>query len=177
MSPIRALKVQKQVQTLLDAGFIHEVMYPTWLSNVVIVKKSNGKWQMCIDYTGLNKAFPKDSYHLQSIDGLIDATSNFQFLSFMDAYSGYNQISMHPLNEEKMAFITPMANYCYKVMPFGLKNAGATYQRLMNKVFADYIETLMEVYIYNMLVKTSEDGRLIADLETVFGCLCKHKMR
>ena len=120
----------------MDVGFIKEVTYPTWLSNVVMVKKSNGKWRMCIDYININKACPKDSYPLSSIDGLVNATSGFRFLSFMDAYSGYNQILMHPLDEEKTVFITPMANYCYKVMPFGLKNVGATYETLMNKVFS-----------------------------------------
>ena len=90
---------------------------------------------------------------------------------------GYNQISMHPLNEEKMAFITPIANYCYKLMQFRLKNTGASYQRLMNKIFADYIGTLMKVYIDNMLVKTSKDKRLISDLKIIFGCLHKYKMR
>ena len=112
---------------MLDAGFIREVTYPTWLSNVVMVKKSNGKWRMCIDYIDLNKAFVKDSYPLPSIDGLVDAASDFRFLSLLDAYLGYNQIPMHPLDEEMIAFITPIGNYCYRVMPFELKNAGATY--------------------------------------------------
>ena len=75
---------------------------------------------MCVNYTDLNKACPKDSYPLPSIDELVDMASRFQFLSFLDAYSGYNQIPMHPLDEEKIAFITPMGNYW-------LKNAGATY--------------------------------------------------
>ena len=88
MSPNRALEVQKQV--LLDTRFIWEVMYPTWLSNIVIVKKSNGKLRMCADYTNLNKVCPKDSYPLSSIDGIIDIALGFQFLSFRDAYSGYN---------------------------------------------------------------------------------------
>ena len=114
---------------------------------------------------------------MPSIDQLVNAASSFQFLSFLNTYSGYNQFPIHPLDEEKMAFITPMANYCYKVMPFGLKNAGTTYQRLMKKVFIDYIRTLIEVYIDNMPVKTSEHGWLIFDLVTIFGCLCIHKMR
>ena len=104
-----------------------------------MVKKSNKKWQMCVDYTDLNKVCPKDLYPLPSINGLVDATSDFRLLTFMDTYSGYNQILMCHLDEEKTAFITPMANYYYKVMPFSLKNVGATYQRLMNKVFAELI--------------------------------------
>ena len=89
----------------------------------------------------------------------------------MDAYSGYNHIPMHPLDEEKMTFITHMVNYCYKVMLFELKNPGATYQRLMNKVFLEHIKKLMEVYIDNMLVKTKEEDSLLSDLQAVFNCL------
>ena len=81
---------------------------------------------------------------------------------------------MHPLDEETTAFITPMANYCYKVMPFGLKNAGPTYQRLMNTIFVNHIGTLMEVYIDDMLVKTMEDEKLLPNLKIVLGCLRKH---
>ena len=132
---------------------------------------------MCVDYTDLNKACLKDPYLLPSIDGLVDAASGFRFLSFMDAYSGYNQIPMHRFNEEKPAFITPMANYCYKVLPFGLKNVGATYQRLMNKVFAGLIENLMEVYIDDMLIKMEEEGSLLSDLDVVFDRLRQHNMR
>ena len=109
---------------------------------------------MCVNYADLNKVCPKDFYPLLSIDRLVDAASGFRFLSFLDAHSGYNQILIHPLDEEKIAFITLMGNYCYMVMPFGLKNAGATYQRLMNKIFAKHIGALMEVYIDDMLVKT-----------------------
>ena len=126
---------------------------------------------MCVDYTNLNKACPKDPYPLPSIDGLVDAVSGFRLLTFMDTSSGYNQIPMCHLDEEKTAFITPMANYCYKVMPFGLKNAGATYQRLMNKVFTELIEDLMVVYIDDMLIKTKKEESLLRDLEVVFSRL------
>jgi len=91
---------------------------------------------MCVDFADLNKACPKDSYPLPSIDALVDSASGCKLLSFLDAFSGYNQIKMHPMDEEKTAFMTGRSCYCYKVMPFGLKNAGATYQRLMDKVLA-----------------------------------------
>ena len=93
----------------------------------MMVPKSNGKLHICMDYTDLNKACSKDPYPLPNIDTLVDLASGFQLLSFMDAYSGYNQIPMHPCNEEKTTFITPMMNYCYKVMLFRLKNVGSTY--------------------------------------------------
>nr|KYP69080.1 Transposon Ty3-G Gag-Pol polyprotein [Cajanus cajan] len=116
-----------ETQKLLNAGFIREVRYTTWLANVVLVKKNSGKWRMCVDYTDLNKACPKDSYPLLSIDRLVDGASGHALLSFLDAYSRYNQIMMYPPNEEHTAFITDHANFCYRVMPFSLKNARSTY--------------------------------------------------
>ena len=90
---------------------------------------------MCVDFTDLNKVCPKDSYPLPQIDTLVDSTTRHQLLSFMDAFSGYNQIKMEETNQEKTSFVTSQGLFCYKVMPFGLKNARATYQRLMNKMF------------------------------------------
>ncbi|XP_014492389.1 uncharacterized protein LOC106754837 [Vigna radiata var. radiata] len=111
----------------------------------IMVKKANRQWRMCVDFTDLNKACPKDSYPLPNIDRLVDGASGHTVLSFLDAYSGYNQISMHAPDREKTAFITEHANYCFDVMPFGLKNAGATYQRLMDKVFHNQTGRCMEV--------------------------------
>ena len=149
---------------LLDAGFIREVHYPDWLANVVMVRKANVKWRICIDYTDLNKACPKDSFPLPKIDQLVDATAGHKFLSFMDAFSGYNQIRMSPEDEENTSFITDRGIYCYKVMPFGLKNAGATYQRLVNKIFEDQIGKTMEVYVDDMIVKGNQSDDHIKDL-------------
>ncbi|XP_020225380.1 uncharacterized protein LOC109807270 [Cajanus cajan] len=129
--------IAEETRKLLSAGHIREIQYPTWLANVVMVRKSNGNWRMCNDFTDLNKACPKDSYPLLNIDCLVDNASGYELLSFMDAYSGYNQIRMHHADEDKTAFIADQATYYYKVMAFGLKNAGATYQRLMDKVLAD----------------------------------------
>jgi hypothetical protein len=123
----RVEAIAKEVEKLLKAQFIQEVYYPEWLANVVLVKKFNGKWRMCVDFTDLNKACPKDSFPLPHIDALVDSTSGYGLLSFMDAFSGYNQILMHLKDQEKTAFITDRGLYCYKVMPFSLKNAGATY--------------------------------------------------
>ena len=103
---------------------------------MVIVKKPNGKWRMCVDFTDLNRACSKDSYPLPQIDTLVNSTARHELLSFMDAFSGYNQIRMKEEDQEKTSFVTSQGIFCYKVMSFGLKNAGATYQRLMNKMFA-----------------------------------------
>jgi hypothetical protein len=123
----RVEAIAKEVEKLLKAQFIQEVYYPEWLANVVLVKKFNGKWRMCVDFTDLNKACPKDSFPLPHIDALVDSTSGYVLLSFMDAFYGYNQILMHLKDQEKTAFITDRGLYCYKVMPFSLKNAWATY--------------------------------------------------
>ncbi|XP_024012926.1 uncharacterized protein LOC112087144 [Eutrema salsugineum] len=130
LGPEKAQAVNDEVERLLKAGSITEVKYLDWLANPVVVKKKNGKWRIGVDFTDLNKACPKDSFPLPHIDRLVEATAGNELLSFMDAFSGYNQILMHPQDREKTSFITDRGIYCYKVMPFGLKNAGATYQRL-----------------------------------------------
>ena len=126
----------EEVEKLLTAGFIREVYYPEWLANVVMVKKSNVKWRMCVDFTNLNRACPKDSFPLPMIDQLVDSTTNHKLLTFIDAFSSYNQIRMNKEVQEKTTFVTSQGQYCYRVMPFGLKNAGATYQRLVNQMFS-----------------------------------------
>ena len=127
--------------------------------------------------TDLNKACPKDHFPLPRIDQLVDATSGHELLSFMDAYSGYNQIKMKPEDRESTSFITPRGTYYYNVMPFGLKNAGATYQRLMNKVFAEQIGKNMEVYVDDMLTKSKKAADHIADLSQTFDQLEKYQMK
>ena len=126
-APERDQTVTEEVTKLLTTGFIREVYYPDWLANVVLVKKTNRKWRMCVDFTNLNKACLKDSFPLPRIDQLVDSTAGHKLLTFMDAFLGYNQIKIAEEDHEKTAFITSQGLYCYKVMPFGLKNAGATY--------------------------------------------------
>ena len=118
-----------------------------------MVKKANESWRICVDFIDLNKACPKDSYSLPRIDTLVDSTARHQLLSFMDAFSAYNQIRMDESDQEKTSFVTSQGLFCYKVMPFGLKNAGATYQRLMNKMFTHQIGRNVQVYVDDMLVK------------------------
>ena len=104
-----------------------------------MVKKASGKWRMYVDLADLNRACPKDSYPFLRVDVLVDSMAQHQLLSFMDAFSGYNQIRMDEADHEKTSFVTSQGLFCYKVMPFGLKNASATYQRLMNKMFVQQI--------------------------------------
>ncbi|KAL5563843.1 hypothetical protein UlMin_033590 [Ulmus minor] len=173
----RYMAINTEVDKLLKADFIREANYPEWIANVVLVKKANGNWRVCVDFTDLNKACPKDSFPLPRIDQLVDATAGHELLSFMDAYSGYNQIRMHQPDQEHTAFLTDQGLYCYKVMPFGLKNAGATYQRLVNKMFKQQIGRTMEVYVDDMLVKSLKADKHIDNLRESFEVLREYKMK
>ena len=157
-------------------GFIREVYYPDWLVNVIIVKKANEKWRMCIDFTDLNKTCPKNSYPLPRVNVLVDSIAQHQLLSFVDAFFGYNQIRMDELDQEKTSFVTSQGLFCYKVMSFGLKNAGATYQRLMNKMFANQIGRNVQVYIDDMLVKSRMEDHL-EDLKETFNTFHYYNMK
>ena len=125
-----------EVNKLLLANFFREVYYPEWLANIVMVKKANGKWRICVDFTDLNNACAKDSFPLPRINQLVDSMAGHKLLTFMDTFSEYNQIQMAEDDQEKTTFITSQGLYCYRVMSFGLKNAGATYQRLVNQMFS-----------------------------------------
>ena len=166
MDTERYQALKEEVDKLLSNGFIKESFYPSWLANLVLVKKSNGKWRTCMD-----------SFPLPRIDQLVDATSGHALLSFMDAYSGYNQIPMHVPDQEHTSFIKNHGLYCYKVMPFGLKNAGATYQHLANMMFKEQIGKTMEVYVDNMLVKSKTTVDHVAHLFNTFTVLRKYRMK
>ena len=122
--PDRYQIIQTKVNNLLAADFIMEVKYPEWIANVVVVPKNCGKWRVCVDYTDLNEACPKDSFPLPRIDQIVDATAGHGIFSFLDAFSKYHQITMHPLDVEKTVFITPHGLYCYDIMSFSRKNTG-----------------------------------------------------
>ena len=120
---------------LKHAGVIKEVFYPKWLANTVVVKKKSGKWRVCVDFTDLNKTCPKDPFPMPRIEQLVDATVGHPWMSFLDDFQGYHQIPLALEDQEKIAFMTPIENYHYKIMPFGLKNVGSTYQKMMTRMF------------------------------------------
>ena len=109
---------------------------------------------MYVDYTGLNKACPKDMFPLSRIDQVVDSTLGCETLCFLDAYSGYHQIMMKEFDQLATSFITPFGSFCYVTMPFGLKNAGAMYQRCMLKYFGDLIGRTVEAYVDDNVVKS-----------------------
>ncbi|CAA0834169.1 Unknown protein, partial [Striga hermonthica] len=174
--PDRQKALEEEVNKLIDNKFVKEAKYPTWISNPVLVKKATGLWCLCIDFSDLNQACPKDSYPISHIDYMVDATSEHQLMSFLDAYSGYNQIPMHPDDAEYTSFYSARGLYCYVMMTFGLKNAGATYQRLVNKMFARLIGRTMEVYVDDMLVKSEQASDHITHLSEVFDILREYSM-
>ena len=169
--------IAEEVRKLQDAEFIKEVYYTGWLANMVMVKKTSEKWRICVDFTDLNKAYPKDSYPVPRIDIMVDSMARHQLLSFRDAFFGYNQIRLDEADQEKTSFITSQGLFCYKVMSFGLKNAGVTYQRLMNKMFAHQIGRNVQVYIDDMLVKSRWKDHHLEDLKETFDTLRSYNMK
>ena len=176
-APERDNAIKDEVQKLMAAKFIREVYHPDWLANVVMVKKANGKRRMCVDFTDLNKACPKDCYPLPHIDQLVDSTAGHKLLSFMDTFSGYNQIRMNEADQEKTSFVTSQGLFCYEVMPFRLKNTRATYQRLVNHMFRSQIGRNVEVYVDDMLVKNLDEGKHLDDLQETFNTLRRYNIK
>jgi len=133
---------------------------------------------MCVDYTDLNRACPKDAYPLPNIDKLVDNSSGYKLLSFMDAYSGYNQIPMAEEDKQKTTFMTESGKYYFNVMPFGLRNAGATYQRIMKKIYdKKLLGDILEVYMDDMIVKSQQEVDHAAHLKRVFEQTRKYNMQ
>ena len=169
--------VKSEVTKLKQAGAIKEVFYPQWLANTVVVKKKTGKWRVCVDFTDLNRACPKNPFPMPRIDQLVDATIGHPWMIFLDAFQEYHQIPLATDDQEKTAFVTPVGNYHYKVMPFGLKNAGSTYQRMMTKMFEPQLGKNVEAYIDDMVVKSKLVSEHLADLTNIFEILRRHKLR
>ncbi|KAL0405635.1 UNVERIFIED_CONTAM: Transposon Ty3-G Gag-Pol polyprotein [Sesamum latifolium] len=153
---------------LIEVGFIREVKYPMWISSIVLVRKKNGQIRVCVDFRDLNNACPKDDFPLPIAELMIDATMGHAALSFMNGLSGYNQIRMAPADEELTVFRTPKGIYCYKVMPFGLNNAGATYQKAMQRIFDDMLHKNVECYVDDLVVKSKKREDHLYDLRKVF---------
>jgi hypothetical protein len=166
-----------EVEKLINVGFIMEVQYPWWLTNIVPVMKKNGQVQVCVDFHDLNSACPKDDFPIPITEMVVDATTGYGAMSFMDGSSGYNQIKMNEHDAMDTAFRTPKGNFYYTVMSFGLKNAGATYQRAMTIVLDDLIHQSVECYIDDIVVKTRERQDHQDDLRIVFNRLQKHQLK
>jgi ribonuclease HI len=169
--------IKREIAKLLAAGFIKEVIHPEWVANPVLVKKKNNEWRMCVDYTDLNKHCPKDHFGLPRIDQVVDSMAGCVLFCFLDCYSGYHQIALKEEDQIKTTFITPYGTYAYKTMSFGLKNAGATYQRTIQMCFADQLHPNVEAYMDDMVIKTRNPDGLIADLEETFSSLRRFRWK
>ena len=166
--------IQMKIDKLFVVGFIKEATYPDWLANVFMVPKKRGTRQVCVDYTNLNDVCPKDNFILPRIDKIVDSTCGNWMLSFLDVFFSYHKIPMFCLDQEKMVFITPHRLYYYNVMPFGLKNVGATYQRLMTKIFKPLMGRTVEVYINDIVVKSKTHTKHVQQLEETFSLMRKY---
>ncbi|GJX18719.1 pectinesterase/pectinesterase inhibitor U1 [Tanacetum coccineum] len=173
----RNIAINDEVSKLVTAGIMREVHYHDWLSNPVMVKKSDNSWRMCVDFKHLNKACPKDGYPLLEIDWKVESLCGFPFKCFLDAYKGYHQIQMAEEDEEKTAFITNQGIFCYIKMPFGLRNVGATYQRLVDKAFHGQIGRNLEVYVDDLVIKSRTEDEVVCDIEETFKTLRKINMK
>lgn len=152
-------EVKKEIEKMLEAGFIRPCRYAEWISSIVHVQKKDGRWRVCVDFRNLNRATPKDEYSMPVAETLINAAVGNKIQSFMDGNDGYNKIFMALEDIHKTAFRVPGAVglFEYVVMAFGLKNAGATYQRTMNYIYHD-LSKLVDIYIDNVVVKSTSTG-------------------
>jgi hypothetical protein len=163
-------EVKKEIEKMLEAGFIRLCRYAEWISSIVPVQKKDGRWWVCVDFRDLNRVTPKDEYPMPVVKTLINAATSNKILSFMDGNAGYNQVFMAPEDIHKTAFWVSGAVglFEYVIMTFGLKNASATYQHAMNYIYHDLIGKLVEIYIDDVVVKSTSIGGHLGDLCQVF---------
>ena len=153
------------------------VKYLEWLANIVPVPTKDGKVHMCVDYRDLNKACPKDDFPLPHIDVLVDSATLAAMYPVVHGFSGYNQILMSEEDKHKTAFITEWGTYCYKEIPFGLKNAGATYQLMETTLFYDLMHKVVELYIDGMMIKSETRESHLLVLEKFLHRVDKYNLR
>eukprot|EP00253_Pinus_taeda_P008877 PITA_08877 len=159
--------VKDELQKLLDVNFIYPISDSKWVSPLVVVPKKNGKWRICVDYRELNKATQKDHFPLPFIDQVLDTLAGKKFFSFLDGFSGYNQIQIAPEDQDKTTFTCPWGTFAYRVLPFGLCNAPATFQRAILSIFADLINDGLEVYMDDFTPYGDEFDPALDTLEKV----------
>jgi hypothetical protein len=163
MSEEKVKAVEAEVQRLQDAKVIREVKYLVWLANTVPMKKKNGKWRMCVDFTDLNKACKKDDFPLERVDKIVDDAANSEMISLLDMFSGYHQIRVRE-DKKKTSFITPFGTFCFVRMPEGLKNAGCTFSRMIAIVSHPQLRRNILAYVDDIVVKSVQRKDRISDL-------------
>src|ERR1051325_8282716 len=178
-APAVLTKIKAEVERLLRCKFIRTTRYVEWLANILPVIKKNASLRICIDFRDLNAATPKDQYSMPVAEMLIDSAAGFEYLSMLDGYSGYNQIFTTEEDVAKTAFRCPgaLGTYEWVVMSFGLKNAGATRSEEMNTIFHDFIETFMQIYIDDIVIKSVSAETHLHHLSQSFERMRKHGLK
>jgi hypothetical protein len=177
-TPNKRDAIRAELARLAVAGFIREVLHPEWLASpVLVLKKNKVDWRMCVNCIDLNKHCLKDPFRLPRIDQVVDSTIGCSILLFLDCYSGFHQINLAKEDEEKTTFITPFGAFCYTSMSFGLKNAGVTYQRAIQKCLADHWGKQVETYVDDVVIKTENSENFIEDLQLVFNSLRRYRWK
>jgi hypothetical protein len=177
MSDEKTEAAKAEVHCLLEAKFIEPIAYPTWLANIVMVQKKSGKWRMCIDFTSLNKACPKDNSPLLRIDKIVDCATGCEVMSLLDCFSGYHQIHMKEEDKASTNFITPFDTYCFVRMLEGLKNAGSTFPRLTKKVLESQMGRNVFTYVDDIVVASKSKEDHLSDLAETFTNMCEARLR
>jgi ribonuclease HI len=177
MSDEKTEAAKAEVHRLLEANFIEPVAYPTWLSNVVMVQKKSGKWRMCIDFTSLNKACPKDNFPLPRIDKIVDSAAECEVMSLLDCFSGYQQIYMTEEDKASTSFITPFGMYHFIRMPEGLKNVGSTFSRLTKTVLESQVGRNIFTHVDDIIVACKNKEDHLADLTETFANMRDARLR
>jgi hypothetical protein len=177
MSDEKTEAAKAKVHRLLEANFIEPIAYPTWLANVIMVQKKSGKWCMCIDFTSLNKACPKDNSPLPRIDKIVDSAAGCEVMSLLDCFSGYHQIYMKEEDKASTSFITPFGTYCFIRMPEGLKNAGSTFSRLTKTVLESQVGRNIFTYVDDIVVASKNKEDHLADLTETFANMRDAQLR
>jgi hypothetical protein len=159
--------VKEELQKLFNAGFIYPISDSEWVSPLVIMPKTNGKWRVCVDYRALNKATQKDHFPLPFIDQFLDNLFGNFFFSFLDGFSGYNQITIATWDQDNTTFTIPWGTFSYKVLPFGLCNAPTTFQRVVIGIFSDMVNVCMEIFMDDFTPYGTDFDEALSNLEKV----------
>jgi hypothetical protein len=167
MNPTLKDIVKEELQKLLQANHIYPILDSQWVSPLVIVPKKNDKWRICVDFRELNKATHRDYFPLPFIDQVLDTLSRKKYFSFLDGFSGYNQIQIEPEDQDKTTFTYPWGNYDYRVLPFGICNAPTTFQRVVLAIFYDLTNDCIEVYMDDFTVHGNDFQESLTSLEKV----------
>jgi hypothetical protein len=177
MSDKKTEAAKAEVHRLLKANFIEPIAYPTWLANVVMVQKKSGKWHMCIDFTSLNKAYPKDNFPLPRIDKIVDSAAGCEVMSLLDCFSGYHQIYVKEEDKANTSFTTPFDTYYFIRMLEGLKNTRSTFSRLTKRVLESQVGRNTFTYVDDVVVASKNKEDHMADLAETFANMRDARLR